>query len=130
MQRGSDKSGVSVEIWKYRRESGREHRLTGSRLSQKKHVVPTGGCNFHGGNCLGLTTHVRHVCKGHIAVAFPLAAHTHPPVERSLHSLSPRPRDQVSQMREVQDLNAADQTRFLGACRRHDHPAHTPRTRR
>ena len=49
-------------------------------------------------------------------------------MERSLHSLSPRPRNHVSQMCKVQDLNAADQTRLLGACRRHDHPAHAPRT--
>ena len=61
MQRGGDKSGVRVKIWKYRWESGREHRLAGSRLSQKKHVMPTGGCNLHRGNCLRLTAHVGHV---------------------------------------------------------------------
>ena len=130
MQRGRDESGVGVEIWKYRRESGGEHRLAGSGLSQKKHVVPTGSGNFQSRNCFRLTTHVGHVCEGRITVTFPLAAHTHPPVERSLHSLSPGPRDQVSQMCEVQDLNAADQTRFLGACRRYYHPANAPRTRR
>ena len=128
MQRGGDESGVGVEIWKYRRQSGGEHRLAGSGLSEKKHVVPTGSCNFHRRNCLGLTTHVGHVCEGRISITVSLAAHTHSPVERSLHSLSPGPGDEVSQMREIQDLNAADQTRFLGASRRHDHPAHAPRT--
>ena len=130
MQRGGDESGVGVEVWKYRRQSGGEHRFAGSGLSQKKHMVPTSSGNFHRRNCLRLTTHVGHVCEGRISITVSLTAHTHPPVERSLHSLSPGPRDEVSQMREVQDLNAADQTRFLGACRRHDHAAYTPRTRR
>ena len=128
MQRGGDESGVGVEIWKYRRQSGGEHRLAGSGLSEKKHVVPTGSCNFHRRNCLGLTTHVGHVCEGRISITVSLAPHTHSPVERSLHSLSPGPGDEVSQMREIQDLNAADQMRFLGASRRHNHPAHAPRT--
>ena len=58
---------------------------------RRKHVVPTGGCNFHRRNCLRLTAHVGHVCESRITVAFLVATDAHPPVERSLHSISPRP---------------------------------------
>ena len=129
MQRGCHESGVGVEIWKYRREAGRQHRLSGSGLSQKKHVVPTGSRNFHRRDCFRLTAHVRHVYERWFIVAFALAADAHPPVERSLFGLSPRPCDQVRQVREVNHVNAADQTRLLSTCRRNDHAAHAPRTR-
>ena len=129
MQRGCHDSGVGVEIWECRWESGRQHRLSRSWLSQKKHVVPTGSRNFHRRDCFRLTAHVRHVYERWFIDAFPLAVHPHPPVERSLFGLSPRPCDQVRQVREVNHVNAAYQTRLRSTCRRNDHAAHAPRTR-
>ena len=79
-----------------------------SRLTQKKHVMPTGGRNLHRRNRLRLPANVRHIERQRIDNIRSLTAYPQPPVEWRFDSIAPGPRDEVGEVFKIKHLDAAD----------------------
>ena len=108
MQRGRDKRGVGIQVRQNSRQARGEHRLTRSRLTQKKHVMPTGCSNLHRRNRLRLPANVRHIERQRIDNIRSLTAYPQPPVEWRLDGIAPGPRDEVGEVPKIKHLDAAN----------------------
>ena len=127
MQRRGDESGIRIQIGKNRGQARREHRLTGARFAQQKHMMSSRCCHLERRHGLGLPADVTHI-KRHAILSFhAVTSNAQPAVERRFDCFSPSPCNQVCEVREIKHLDTTHQPGLLGARRGHNHPTHPSR---